>query len=194
MRKRRTLTGLRRPRLAETGATRAPPRRRKAKEAKGGGAAKTTQGQRSKSVQVRQGDKKSDSPVPARRTTRASAKAAAGKIVAKEDGEEEDVVPESQEPLSTARPEDLTYDAFVAATLKRGTAHQSCRGAPGVVVARGDDKTTSFSNKFDSGPLRKMTRRGKTLPPRQSKLPPTRSSPPSPAPRGTRKPGASRRT
>ena len=144
---------------------------KKAKEAKAGGEAKTTEGQKkagqSKSAKA---DKKSDSPVPARRTTRASAKyAARRKIVAKEDGEEEDVVPESQEPLPTARPEDLTYDAFVAANAKaRGDAPptKAAEARPEWWSPRGDDKTTPFSNKFDlSKPLRKMTRRGKTLPP-----------------------------
>ena len=108
-------------------------------------------------------------------------------------------MPESQEPLPTARPEDLTYDAFVAANAKaRGDAPpaKAAEARPEWWSPRGDDKTTPFSNKFDlSKPLRKMTRRGKTPPPRQSRLPPTRSSPPSPsAPARTRKAGASRRT
>ena len=78
-------------------------------------------------------------------------------------------MPESQEPLPTARPEDLTYDAFVAANAKaRGDAPptKAAEARPEWWSPRGDDKTTPFSNKFDlSKPLRKMTRRGKTPPP-----------------------------
>ena len=95
--------------------------------------------------------------------------AARRKIVAEEDGEEEDVVPESQELLPTARPEDFTYDAFVAANAKaRGDAPpaKAAEARPEWWSPRGGDKTTPFSNKFDlSKPLRKMTRRGKTPPP-----------------------------
>ena len=143
---------------------------KKAKEAKAG-AAKTTEGQKkagqSKSAKA---DKKSDSPVPARRTTRASAKyAARRKIVAKEDGEEEDVVPESQEPLPTARPEDLTYDAFVAATLRRGAMHRPPkpprRARSGGRPAATTRPRPSATNSTSPSPCGKMTRRGKTLPP-----------------------------
>ena len=78
MRKKRTLTSrLWRPRLAGTGRnTRsAAAAAKKAKEAKAAKEAKTTEGQKkagqSKSAKA---DKKSNSPVPARRTTRAFAK------------------------------------------------------------------------------------------------------------------------